>query len=284
MKKIYVLTGPSGAGSSTAKFVFEELGFYILENFPAVLTQDLIDKVLQNHPEIEKVCLIPKIFEAKKLIEELKKNKDYEVVFVLLDCSPQELTRRFVLSRHVHPTSVMVDIDLEKAIKSDLKNVSKLIKIADIYIDTTHYTIKEFRTILFNRIECSDNPEITVVVFQSFGIKNGIQKDIDCLIDCRNLPNPYWVETLKEKNGLDKEIVDYLNSFPDTQEFINKTIEYLDYFLSKMQKAGRPYYMIGVCCSGGQHRSPYIADYLARYFSKKYKTRAYHRDCPELNK
>lgn len=284
MKKIYILTGPSGAGASTAKFVFEELGFYILENFPSVLTTDFIDKVLPSRPELDKVCLMTRITEAKALLNELKKHKEYEIVTILLDCSSNELMRRFTLTRHVHPNAILAGIDLQKAIAVDRGIAKELLKDADIYIDTSQYSIKDFRTILYNKIDSDYQSDITTVVFVSFGIKNGIQKDIDCLIDCRNLPNPYWVDTLREKNGLDKDIVDFLNKYPDTNEFLTNTIAYLEYHLSKMQKGGRGYYTIGVCCSGGQHRSPFVADYLGKYFRKKYRTQVYHRDCQELNK
>ena len=225
-----------------------------------------------------------KINEAKRLWFEIKKNPDFEPIVILLDCSTQELMRRFALTRHIHPNSVLAGIDLEHAIENDKAIVNDFIKDADLYIDTSQYTIKEFRTILYNKIESDNKKEITSVVFVSFGIKNGIQKDIDFMIDCRNLPNPYWIEALKEKNDLEKEIKDYLNSFPETSEFLNNTIAYLEYHLSRMQMSGRATYLIGVCCSGGHHRSPFVADYLANYFKKKYRTRTFHRDCPELNK
>lgn len=285
MKKIYVLTGPSGAGASTAKYVFEELGFYILENFPSILTSDLIEKVLLNRPDTDKVLLMPKISEAKALCIELKKHDDFEVHTILLDCSKNELLRRFALTRHIHPNVVLAGINLEKAIDNDHVIVEQLKDKADIYIDNTKSSIKEFRTILYHTVEYNEKKTgITLVSFVSFGIKNGIQKDIDMMIDCRILPNPYWIETLKEKNGLDKEIINYLNSYDETHQFLANTIAYLEYHLAQMQKAGRGYYVVGVACSGGHHRSPYVADYLANYFSKKYKTLAYHRDCPELNK
>ena len=285
MKKIYILTGPSGAGASTAKFVFEELGFYILENFPAILTNDLIEKVIANRPENESVCLIPRISEAKALFLELKKRQDFEVVTILLDCSSEELLHRYVLTRHTHPMSALSGIGLEDAIKNDLAIVSQLRGGCDLYIDTSKTTIKELRTTLYNKIEnLGSKKGITTVKFVSFGMKNGIQKDIDMMIDCRILPNPFWVESLKDKTGEDLDVIDYLNSYPETQRFIDNTIAYLEYHLAEMQKAGRGLYTVGVACSGGQHRSTYVANYLKKYFEKKYKTLAYHRDSPELNK
>ena len=285
MKKIYILTGPSGAGASTAKFVFEELGFYILENFPAVLTNELIGKVIANRPETENVCLIPRISEAKALFLELKKHSEFEIVTILLDCSSEELIRRYALTRHTHPMSALSGIGLEDAIKNDLALVNQLRGRCDLYIDTSKTTIKELRTTLYNKIENLDSKKgITTVKFVSFGMKNGIQKDIDMMIDCRILPNPFWVESLKDKTGEDIDVIDYLNSYPETGHFLDNTIAYLEYHLAEMQKSGRGYYVVGVACSGGQHRSTYVANYLKKYFGKKYKTLAYHRDSPELNK
>ena len=285
MKKIYILTGPSGAGASTAKFVFEELGFYILENFPVILTHELFDKVIANRPEKEDVCLIPRIGEAKALYLELKKREDFEIITILLDCSTEELIRRFTLTRHIHPNTALTGMSLEKAIENDLVLAKQLKVDADLYIDTSKTSIKELRMILYNKIE-NDQTKfgITTVSFVSFGMKNGIQKDIDLMIDCRILPNPFWVETLKEKTGLDKEVIQYLQSYPETGHFLDMTIGYLEYHLAEMQKIGRGYYVVGVACSGGQHRSTYVAEYLAKYFRKKYKTLVYHRDCPEANK
>ncbi|MCR5308865.1 MAG: hypothetical protein K6E21_01985 [Bacilli bacterium] len=285
MKKIYILTGPSGAGASTAKFVFEELGFYILENFPAILTNDLIDKVLATRPGTERVCLIPRIAEARELYQELKKRNDFELVTILLDCSSEELMHRYTLSRHIHPNTALSGISLEKAIEGDLELVNQLKGRCDLYIDTSKTTIKELRTTLYNKIENLDSKKgITTVKFVSFGMKNGIQKDIDMMIDCRILPNPYWVESLKEKTGEDLDVIDYLNSYPETGHFLEMTIAYLEYHFAVMQKAGRGFYVVGVACSGGQHRSTYVANYLKKYFEKKYKTLVFHRDCPELNK
>lgn len=285
MKKIYILTGPSGAGASTAKFVFEELGFYILENFPAVLTSDLVEKVLLERPETDRVCLMPKIREATALVAELRKHTDFEIHTILLDCEKGELLRRFALTRHIHPNVVISGIPLEKAIDEDHALVEQLKSKADIYIDNTKSSIKEFRTVLYHKIEFDEEKTgITMVSFVSFGIKNGIQKDIDMMVDCRILPNPYWVDSLREKTGMDPEIVEYLNSYSETHQFLANTIAYLEYHLAQMQKVGRGYYVVGVACSGGQHRSTYVAEYLAKYFSKKYKTLAFHRDCPELNK
>lgn len=284
MKKIYILTGPSGAGNSTVKFVFEELGFYIIENFPAVLTNDFLEKLVSNRSDVNDICLICRLTEAKALLLELKKHEEFKVIPILLDCDKEELMHRFTLTRHIHPNTIIANIDLEKAIDNDQKLVESLKDDAEIYVDTTKKSVKELRTILYNKIQNDNKEAITTVSFISFGMKYGIQKDIDMLIDCRILPNPYWDEKLREKTGLSKEVKDFINSFEETKIFFEKTIAYLEYHLAEMQKVGRGFYRIGVACSGGQHRSTFVADYLAKHFAKKYKAVCFHRDCPELNK
>lgn len=283
MKKIYVLSGPSGAGASTAKYVFEELGYYIIENFPFEITDDLLDKVL-NKEKINNICLITPIFNANKVVDKINKHPDFSCSLILLDCEKQELLQRYVLSRHIHPMAITKKISLEEAIDADIIECKKLIPKSDIYIDTTKGNIKELRTTLYNHLNAIKEGHLTTIRFISFGMKHGMQKDVDMIIDCRNLPNPYWVESLKELTGLDPEVVSYMNSFEETDIFLQKTIEYLNYVFEEVSKNGRGYYTVGVCCSGGHHRSPFIADYLCSYYSTKYKTLVRHRDCPELNK
>jgi len=283
MKQIYILTGPSGAGASTAKYVFEELGFYIIENFPYEITDALVENVIKKD-NIQDVCLITPIFNAKKIVEKLKEYPEFDTRLILLDCDKQELLQRYVLSRHSHPRSIVKKLGLEKAIDEDIAECKKIVTLADIYIDTSKGSIKELRTTLYNHLNSVKEGHITNIRFVSFGMKHGMQKDVDLIVDCRNLPNPYWVESLKEKTGLDPEVVSYMNSFEETEIFLKKTVEYLDYLFEEVAKNGRGYYTVGVCCSGGHHRSPFIADYLASYYSSKYKTQVRHRDCPELNK
>lgn len=122
------------------------------------------------------------------------------------------------------------------------------------------------------------------VTFTSFGLKHGIEPDIDMMVDCRSLPNPYWVENLRNKTGLHEDNVKFFNDHAETAVFLKKTIEYLEFHLDAMQKTSREAYKIGVVCTGGQHRSTFVADALAKYFKNKYYVTISHRDCPELNK
>lgn len=286
MIEVCLLTGPSGAGASSAKFVFEELGYYVMENVPSPLAESLFDTIIHKNGVItSKYCLIVPLMTAKKFIEEAKKHEN-EITFnlILLSASKEEILKRYVLSRHAHPRTSLENISLEDAIDIDIKEANEFIPDANIYINNTGITVKTLRLMLYSKLTGSERKDITAVTFMSYGLKNGIPQGLDMSIDTRVLPNPYWVETLKDKTGEDKEIIDYLESFPLTKDFLKKTTEYLDFFISEMQKEGRSNYLIGVACTGGQHRSTYVANYLCNYFKDKYQTAVIHRDTPELNK
>lgn len=121
------------------------------------------------------------------------------------------------------------------------------------------------------------------VVFVSFGIKNGIPQDVDVFLDVRALPNPYWVPELKNLTGEDKEAIDYIMSSPVTKETLSSVISYLDNLFNIISK-NVDKYTVGIGCTGGQHRSTFVANYLKDYYSKKFITSSFHRDTPKLNK
>lgn len=173
---------------------------------------------------------------------------------------------------------------LEKAIEADIEDAEKLASTADLYIDTTDLTSKELRNYLYNYIENKKTDNTTKVTFMSFGFKNGTPSGIDDIIDVRILPNPYWVAELAPLNGKDKPVIDYINSFPVTKEFLFHLVNYLEYLLKEVQKSERPSYTIGIACSGGQHRSTFVAEFLADHFKNEYNVSVVHRDSPSLNK
>ena len=122
-----------------------------------------------------------------------------------------------------------------------------------------------------------------IVNFISFGFKNGTPSGLDMIFDVRNIPNPYWVENLKELTGYDLEVIEYMKSFPQTRTLLNRITTFLSSHLPEMQGCGRTSYNIGIACSGGQHRSTFVANYLKEYYSDNYVTHVMHRDTPELN-
>ena len=284
MKNIVIMTGPSGSGLSSVEFVFEELGYYVIKNPTAKSINAVLDDLVSDDIKFENYCLMLHSVFAKQIIETCKARKDANYRFIALNCSEKELDKRYSLSRHVHPRSAAFGLSLSDAIKADISDVLDVVEDVDCYIDTTSLSVKQLRAKLYKFLENIEEDQITSVTFMSFGKKNGIPQGIDMFLDVRNIPNPYWVDELKSLNGEDQKVIDYMMSFPITQKTLDDMTTYLSNHLQEIQKSGRGSYTIGVACSGGQHRSTFVANYLANYFSKEYRTQVIHRDSPELNK
>ena len=283
MKKLFILTGPSGSGVSSCKFVFEELGYFVIDNAPSSVTKAILDECAGNN-DAKGFCLLPRVDGAKQVVDIAKSDKRFETTFIVLSTEKDELIKRYALSRHAHPRSIMHRMSLEKAINLDIKDTLSIESIADYEIDTTKLTTKELRVNLYNKLLNKDTDNITKITFMSFGLKNGIPVGLDAMFDVRLIPNPYWINHLAPLNGEDKEVIDYMMSFDVTHELLNKIVTYLEFYIPEMQKSGRASYTIGICCSGGQHRSTFVANYLRDYFKDKYPVETFHRDSPSLNK
>ena len=283
MKKLFILTGPSGSGVSSSKFVFEELGFFVIYNAPSSVTQAILDECAKDN-DAKGFCILPRVDGANLVVDIAKKDEKFETKFILLTTEKDELIKRYALSRHAHPRSILHKMSLEKAINLDIQDTLSLEGLADYEIDTTQLTTKELRINLYNKLLGKDTDNITKITFVSFGLKNGIPVGLDAMFDVRLIPNPYWIAHLAPLNGADKEVIDYIMSFDVTHSLLKQIVDYLEYYIPEMQKNGRASYTIGICCSGGQHRSTFVANYLRDYFNDRYQTEVYHRDSPELNK
>ena len=283
MTELFILTGPSGSGVTTARFVFEELGYYIVDNAPSTVTKALLDSFASKEFHGKGLTLIPPMMDARKTYDIAKNDNRFDIKLIVLDTKKDELINRYALSRHDHPRAILSKISLENAIELDIKNAEELGAFADIYIDTTNLTAKDLRTSLYNRLENKEEFTGTKFTFMSFGFKHGAALGVDEIIDVRMLPNPYWVANLAAMNGRDQPVIDYINSFPITHEYLERLVNYLSFLMEEVQNTQRPSYTIGIACSGGKHRSTFVADYLTNYFRDKYNVRVLHRDSPELN-
>ena len=284
MKNIVVITGSAGSGLSSAEYVFEELGYFVIKNVPPSSVEKVVSDLLDPKNKLTNICLVVHAIGAKETFKCLVDRKDARYRFIVLNCSKEELLKRYTLTRRVHPRSVTQKISPTDAIEQDIQDIASVSKYADLYVDTTSLTVKQLRARLYKFVENVEEDKITSVNFISFGLKNGVPQGIDLFFDVRLIPNPYWVEELKELTGEDPKVIDYMQSFPITQQVIDNIVSYLDNALEKIKESGRGNYTIGIACSGGQHRSAYVANYLMKHFAKQYRTQVYHRDCPDLNK
>ena len=282
MNNVVLISGPAGCGLSSAEFVFEELGYYVVKNAPASTVSKISDDLFKQG--VNNIVFVSGSRTALKIHEALKNKKKINYRFILLNCNVDELFKRFTLTRHTHPRSVIESISPNEAIERDEKDTLELIPLADFYLDTTSLTVKQLRTRLYKYLSDVEENKLVSITFMSFGLKNGIPQGIDCFFDVREIPNPYWVEELKLLTGDDQKVIDYMQSFPITQRLIDDIVAYLDDRLKGQQNSGRGCYVVGIACSGGQHRSTYVANCLAKHFSKDYRTQVIHRDTPDINK
>ncbi len=283
MTNIVVIAGPSGSGLSSVEYVFEELGYLVLKNPTLNSINAVVNDLINDQTALNDYCLMLNAGSGKEIFKELKKRNDANFRFIVLNTSEQELNKRYALSRHVHPRSARYKLSTSDAIKKDIADTLDIVNLADLYIDTTSLSVKQLRAMVYKFLGNYEDDKTFSITFISFGIKNGIPQGIDTFLDVRGIPNPYWVDNLKELNGEDQPVIDYMMSFPITKEILSSMVNYLE-IQFKQHSKDRNSYTVGIACSGGQHRSTFVANYLAKHFASNYRTLVIHRDSPYLNK
>ena len=282
MNNVIILTGVSGAGKTSASIVFEELGFYLTENVPSSLYDELFNEFAKTKTKYKNVFMVVNIIDALNAYEASKKHNDLNVMFIGLDASYEVLMERYRLTRHIHPLQ-MKGYSLEEAIRKDHEEMLKLRNDFTHYLDTSKLTFNELRQYFYDVIKGKSSQKMNVV-FSSFGYKMAVPLDLDYIIDARILPNPYWEEELRPYTGLDKCIKDYVLNSEITDKYLKDVTNLLDTYLHECELLGRSIINVGVGCSGGQHRSVVIAEYLSSYYKDKYVTTSEHRDIPNKKK
>jgi UPF0042 nucleotide-binding protein len=276
--RIFIITGMSGAGKSQALKIFGDLGFYCVDNLPLALFRNFINYLKQNggHQEVALGIDVREgdgLKELPSIIKEMAQD-DFIVKVIFLDASEECLIRRFSETKHRHP----IHKKLAAAIAHERKVLSPIRSQADKVVDTSDLKLGELKEKLSSMLEVRSDGDMQISV-ASFGFKNGILKDCDIVLDVRFLPNPYYVPELKTQTGLDKPVQDYILSFKETQEFIEKFVDLIQYLIPKYRKEGKSYLTIAMGCTGGQHRSVFMAHEIARRLNKMGLTASeFHRD------
>lgn len=277
-RRIFIITGMSGAGKTQALKIFGDLGFYCVDNLPLALFGNFIDYVRANET-MQNVALGIDVREGDRLkqmpelLHSMAKD-DFTVKVIFLDAAEDCLVRRFSETKHKHP----IHKKLAAAIAHEREVMDPIKTMADKVIDTSDLKLGELKEKLSALLSLTREGDMQISVM-SFGFKHGLPKDCDIVMDVRFLPNPYYVAGLKEKTGLDADVQQYIMSFKESQEFAEKFADLIKYLIPKYIKEGKSYLTIAVGCTGGRHRSVFMAHKLAEYLNKLgLSASEFHRD------
>ena len=278
MKKLVLISGISGAGKSTASNILEDMGFTCIDQYPVELLPDLIELIkTDNSIKYEKVALTIGLVDLEKFIH-LLENSDFESTLIILDANKDTIINRYKFSRRVHPLVVSnTASSLEEAVEIE-KDLLKKFKKRNIHIiNTSNLTAKQHKEKLDKILKYDDYNNLAIT-FESFGFKNGVPDDADVVFDVRMLENPFYVDKLKNKTGNDKPVSDYVLNSKLTQRYIKKLVSYIDFMLKAYDNEEKRHLSICIGCTGGQHRSVTIANYLYNYYKEKYMCYIVHRE------
>jgi UPF0042 nucleotide-binding protein len=266
--RLIIVSGLSGSGKSVALHVLEDLGYYCIDNMPAGLLKSVIDEVAKigNKP-LQQLALgvdarnrADDLGSLPSLIEELRQ-QGINTELLFLQSSDDVLLKRYSESRRRHPLAEHGDA-LLTAITKERELLSAIINSADLIIDTSRTSIYELADLLRERVDRRNTSTLSVLV-ESFGFKNGIPADADFVFDMRSLPNPYWTVELRGLNGQDEEVIQFLEAQESFLEMYDDVLAFLLKWIPRYNAVHRGYLTIAIGCTGGQHRSVYMAEKLA---------------------
>lgn len=278
MKRLAIISGVSGAGKTTASNYLEDKGYRCIDQYPLELIKELIDLIESDDSfKYENVTLTISLNDLQQCAY-LLSNGNFKVTLILIDADKDVLINRYKFTRRIHPLLVNNVADtLSEAIDIEKSILEKYRKMG-VVIDTTRISGVQFKKQIDKALNDLDEKNLTLS-FESFGFKNGVPQDCDSIFDVRFLDNPFYDPALKVKTGNDKEVKDFVLSKPLTKEYLNKLIDYVDFMVkSYEQNEEKRHLTICVGCTGGQHRSVVITNYLYDYYKKKYVCHLKHRE------
>ena len=281
--RFVIVTGMSGGGKSTALRMLEDVGFYCVDNLPVPLIKKFVELIAMPNSEVGKVALgldvrADQPFEdAQKVLEKLKEN-GYSFEILFMEASDQVLLKRYKETRRMHPLSP--DGRVEDGILKERKILQDIRSKADYVIDTSKLLTRELKEEIDRIFVKNEEYNSLMITILSFGFKHGIPADADLVFDVRFLPNPFYIDELKYKTGNDKEVQDYVMSFPEAETFIDKLCDMLSFLIPNYVKEGKYQLVIGIGCTGGKHRSVTLANRLYSRLKNKgnYGLKIAHRD------
>ncbi len=283
-KQLIIVTGLSGAGKSTSLGLLEDIGFYCVDNIPQQMLWDIMS--LFEHMDINKMALgvdarwKKDLSFAVEMIQRFQtKHAQISLQVFYLEAQKDALVNRFALTRRKHP--IAENGDTSKAIEKEMVMLAPFKEIADVVLDTSKLNTHQLREKLISFLAGSEDSGTHIITLHltSFGFKYGIPLNVDYLIDSRFLPNPHYVPEIASMTGMDFEVAQYLEQYSTVHDYLTTLIALFEIALKAYEEEGRWNISISVGCTGGQHRSVYLVQKLAEFYSAKgYRVKSEHRD------
>lgn len=281
MADILVIAGLSGAGRSQAADDLEDLGWFVVDNLPV----SLIDKVVElsesaSAPQHRLALVVGVASHQNDAIGSVERLRDAgnRVRILYMDAATPELIRRYGASKRRHPMAIDGE-NVERSIERERHLLEPVKAAADLVIDTTSLTVHQLKNQIVELFWDSEGREVLQLSVMSFGYKHGIPLDVDFVFDVRFLPNPHWIDELRQKTGLDEEVRSYVLDSELAASFVTQVESMLEMLLPAFREEGKSYLTVAVGCTGGRHRSVAVAEELSRWLTNSgYRPRVTHRD------
>lgn len=280
---LLIVTGLSGAGKSQAANVLEDMGFYCVDNIPPAIIPAFVELSRRGNEELGKIAIVTDarggdMFEdICSVLDGLRESKvDYKVLF--LDAADDVLVRRYKENRRKHPLADRDDMTLLEAVKAEREMLTQIYLMSDFIVDTSLISTAQLKEKIRDIFYDSEKSGLKIIC-KSFGFKYGADAEADIVFDVRCLPNPFYIEELKHKTGIEAAVREYVMDSDDSKEFARKVTDFADFSVPLYIKEGKSQLVISFGCTGGKHRSVTFAQLLSKHLSEKgYDVSVMHRD------
>lgn len=282
--QLLIVTGMSGSGKSCVMDVMEDIGYYCIDNLPPKLIPRFVDLCRQSESGLSKLAVAVDIRSGDMFTEifhawqAMKSQEDVDVKVLFIEASDEVLIKRYKETRRKHPLDERFNGNLHQAIKYEWEQLSQLREIADYYIETSNSSANQLKDQI-KSIFLDKRSDSLIIKVMSFGFKYGVSTESDLVFDVRCLPNPFYIDELRNHTGCESCVRDYVMSFEQSQELFRKFTELIDYLIPLYINEGKSQLVIAFGCTGGKHRSITFAELMAKHLAEKeYRVQKYHRD------
>jgi UPF0042 nucleotide-binding protein len=273
--KLVIVSGLSGSGKSVALHTLEDIGFYCIDNLPIGLLADFGRHITEARSKPHERYAVgidarngaEDLSQFPAILDELK-DRGIRSEIIFLQADDDTLIKRFSETRRRHPLS-LPNTSLAEAIQREADLLAPILARADLTLDTTSTSVHQLRELVRERLDRRGDGRLSLL-FESFGYKHGVPKDADFVFDVRCLPNPHWEPRLRPLTGRDRDVCDYLQSQESVGRMLSQIRDFVEEWLPSFERENRSYLTVAVGCTGGQHRSVYLAECLGEHFRQRY--------------